>query len=299
MTGLVSRLRPNTALPHSPRTVGELLARVGRALLWLLVVVLLLRGLASTFATDEPPTVVHASAAAAPTWPDDAARAFAVEFATASLTHSPTDEPDAYTAKLEAFATPELVAELAPHFDGRELPESVRSATVAGVARIDDDHALVTVAATLDGPTAQRLVTVPVARDPHGGLVVDELPSFASAPRRAASEAPEREPLLGAERTAIVDVLTPFMRAYLAGDSGALTYLVPPGVHIAAAAGRWELIDLASVTAAGPATRAGRVVLATVQARDEQSRATYALRYRIGLVRRERWYVANLNSAKG
>ena len=131
--------------------------------------------------------------------------------------------------KLEAFATPELVAELAPHFEGREPREAVRSATVAGIARIDNEHALVTVAATLDGPTARRLVTVPIARDARGGLVVDDLPSFASAPARAAADTPDVEPLLGPERAAIVDVLTPFMRAYLAGDSAALTYLVPPG----------------------------------------------------------------------
>ena len=297
MTGLVTRLRPSTTAPQTPRTIGELLARLGRALLWLLVAVLLLRGLASTFATEKPPTVVHAPRAAGAMWPDDEARAFAVEFVTAYLTHSPTDEPGAYAANLKVFATPELVTELAPRFEGRELREAVRSATVASVARIDDDHALVTVAAVLDGLSSRRLVTVPIARDGHGGLVVDDLPSFASAPARAAADTPELEPLLGAERRAIVDVLTPFMRSYLAGDSAALSYLVPPGRHIVAAAGRWELIDLTSVSAAGSATREGRIVLVAVQARDVRSRATYALRYRVRLVRRDRWYVAALNEA--
>jgi hypothetical protein len=295
MTGLVARLRPSTAAPQSPRSVGELLARLGRALLWLLVAVLLLRGFASTFATDKPATVIHASRPGVPSWPDDTARAFAVEFATAYLTHGPTNDPDAYIARLEAFAAPELVAQLAPRFEGRELREVVRSATVAGVARIDDEHALVTVAAALDGPTARRLVTVPIARDSRGGLVVDDLPSFASATSRAAADAPEVEPLLGPERAAIVDVLTPFMRAFLAGDGAALTYLVPPGTRIAAAAGRFELIDLTSVSAAGPATRVGRVVLVAVQARDMRSRVVYALRYRVRLVKRDRWYVAELN----
>jgi hypothetical protein len=136
---------------------------------------------------------------------------------------------------------------------------------------------------------------VPIAGDGRGGLVVDDLPSFSSAPARAQVDTPEREPLSGAEGSGIAAVLRPFLRAYLAGDSAGLAYLVPPGARIAAAAGRWELLDLTSVSAAGPATRAGRVVLATVQARDKSSRATYTLRYRVRLVRRDRWYVAAVN----
>jgi hypothetical protein len=35
--------------------------------------------------------------------------------------------------------------------------------------------------------------------------------------------------LFGADRAAIVAVLRPFLRAYLAGDGAGLAYLVPPG----------------------------------------------------------------------
>jgi hypothetical protein len=299
MTGAIGRLRSTARAPRPrpPRTVGELLARFGRAFLWLVVGVLLIRGVGSTFTTETPARVIPAGVAAAPTWPDDAARSFAVEFATAYLTHSPTDDASAYAVRLEAFASSELVAELAPRFTGREPREAVRSATVAGVTRTDRDHALVTVSATLDGPTSRRLVTVPIARDDRGGLVVDDLPSFAAAAPRAATDARELEPLLGPERAEIVAVLMPFMRAYLAGDGAALTYLVPPGMGIAAAAGRWELLNLTSISAGGPATRAGRTVLVALQARDVRSQVTYALRYRVRLVRRDRWYVAALNGA--
>jgi hypothetical protein len=107
MTGLVARLRPRRR-PSTPRTHGELLARVGRALLWLVLVVVLIRGVAGTFATDrQAPSSPVTRAAAAPMWPDDAARALAVEFASAYLTHAPTDESGAYAATLEAFASPE------------------------------------------------------------------------------------------------------------------------------------------------------------------------------------------------
>jgi hypothetical protein len=36
-------------------------------------------------------------------------------------------------------------------------------------------------------------------------------------------------------------------------------------------------------------------VLVRVHARDSLSRALYALRYRVALVRRDRWYVADIN----
>ena len=124
--------------------------------------------------------------------------------------------------------------------------------------------------------------------------MVYDLPSFAPAPARAAAAPTRREPLLGSERAAIADVLTRFLRAYLAGDTGGLAYLVAPRARIAAA-GRFELLEVASLVATGPARGRGRLVLVRVHARDVGSRATYALRYRVRLLRRDRWYVAELN----
>ena len=51
------------------------------------------------------------------------------------------------------------------------------------------------------------------------------------------------------------------------------------------------------MVAATPARPRERVVLVGVQARDVQSRLTYALRYRVRLIRRDRWYVAQLSGA--
>ena len=112
--------------------------------------------------------------------------------------------------------------------------------------------------------------------------------------RRRASRA-----LTGAERDAIYDVLTRFFRGYLAGDTGALAYFVPPGTRPAATAGGFELVELASVGAVGPPARGRRLVLATVDARDVASGAVLALRYRVRMVHRDRWYVAELNRAGG
>jgi hypothetical protein len=58
--------------------------------------------------------------------------------------------------------------------------------------------------------------------------------------------------------------------------------------------GGFELVELGSISAV-PASHGGRVVLATVQARDRVSRARLALRYRVRIVRRDRWYVAAID----
>jgi hypothetical protein len=259
---------------------------------------LLLRGTADLLAAERPASSRAVQRSAGPAWPDDAARAFAVEFASVYLAHKPEDDPAVRARRLAAMAAPELAGELPPRYAARAAGQAVRSATVAGVVRIDGRRALVTVAATADegrGDVRTRRLTVPVARDRAGGLAVFELPSFAPAPARAAVAAARREPLIDGERAAIGDVVTRYLRAYLAGDTGGLHYLVPPGARIAGAADRAELVEPVVIAAGGPPVGDARVVLASVRARDPRSRATYALRYRLRLVRRDRWYVAALN----
>jgi hypothetical protein len=286
------------ARPVRVRTPRELLAASGRLVLWLVVGLVLVHGVSDLLGPAHQPSKPRiAGAKRRLAWPDDAARALAVEFASAYLTHTPGEDPDAAAQRLTAFVAPDVAGELMPQFDHDAPAQALRSATVARTVTLDERHALVTVAATLatDGQLSTRRLTVPIARDPAGGLVVDDLPSFAAAPARAATGPRADEPLIGADRGAINDVLARFLRGYLAGDSGALAYLVVPGARITSAAGRLELLSLTSITTTGPAARGQRLVLATVHARDLGSRALYMLRYRIRLVRRDRWYVAELN----
>jgi hypothetical protein len=282
----------------SLRTPRELLARGARVALWLAIGLLLIRGLGATLAPHDTQRTSHAARpTGAAAWPDDAAAALAVEFATAYLTHVPGEDPTAVAQRLAALASSDLGGELAPRFDQDAPAQAVRSATAANAVAVDRRHALITVAATVttDGQLTTRRLTVPIARDDTGGLVVDDLPSFAAAPRRAATAPREAEPLMGAHRGAIEDVLSRFFDAYLAGDTGGLAYLVAPGVRIAAAAGRLDLLSLPSVSTVGAQADRRREVLVTAYARDRVSRALYVLRYRVRLVRRDRWYVAELN----
>jgi hypothetical protein len=296
MRALQHKLRSNG--PVGLRTPRDLVATAGRVALWLVVAMLLVRGAGAMLDHSSDARAPHAAPGVkALEWPDDAAGALAVEFATTYLSHAPGDAPEAVAQRLNTLASAELSGELVPRFDRDAPAQTVRSATVARTVRVDESHALVTVAATLStgDQLGSRRLTVPIARGTAGGLVVDDLPSFTAAPSRASIAAPEEEPLLGADRGPIEDVVTRFLRAYLAGDSGGLSYLVVPGTRIAATSGRLELLSLATVLSAGGDGRRRRVVLATVHARDLGSRALYMLRYRVALVRRDRWYVAELN----
>jgi hypothetical protein len=282
-----------------PRTGGELLATLGRLLLWAAVALVLARGLGDVLGAQRSRGTGRVQPAAeSVSWPDDAARALAVEFASAYLTHRLTEDSAAQARRLSELASPALAHELAPRPDERAPRQAARAATVERAVAVDRRHALVTVAVTTETgrDVSERRLTVPVASDGAGGVVVYDLPSFAPAPARAAAAPTEGEPLLGSERAAIADVLARFLRVYLAGDTRDLDYLVPPGTRIAAAAGGpLELLELGSLAATGPTARGELVVLANILARDPTSRATYALRYRVRLVRRDRWYVADVN----
>jgi hypothetical protein len=276
-------LGPASRAPRVLRTPGDAFKRLGRALLWLLVIVLLARGLTSLLATEKatPPPVAKPLAHSAAAWPDDEARAFASDFARAYLT--------APTPSLASYVTPDLAATIAPEYDAK-VRQEVSSVSVARVASLGSAGALITVAATVGDDT--RYLAVPIAHDRHGGLVVTGPPSLVGAPARAAVEAPTLEPLDGTERPAIEDALNRFLTAYLAGDAHALEYLVPPATRISPVGRQYELVGITSLLLAAPAKGRTREVWASVRARDVQSRATYGLRYRLQLVRDDRWYVS-------
>jgi hypothetical protein len=262
-----------------------LLKRLGRALLWCVVAVLLLRGAADLLAVEQPAPVAREVQAPAPVWPDDQARAFAQDFARAYLTWPPRG--------LEHFVAPELQSSIVPELRERGPEQAVEAVTVARTASIDSRRALITVAATLESGT--RYLAVPVAHDGRGGLVVYDLPSFAAPPALGELTPAPLEPVTGAERAGIEDVLNRFFRAFLSGESDDLEYLVPAGTRIGALEQEHELLGLVSVALARPAAGRTRDVLATVRARDVETRAIFSLKYRVRLVRGDRWYVAAIN----
>src|SRR5262249_33121300 len=156
---------------------------------------------------------------------------------------------------------------------------TVGSVSVARTSTLDGSHALITVAAAVNGGT--RYLAVPVTRDAHGGLVVADLPALVAPPARGIVGDPTLEPLAASERAGIEAVVSRFLTAYLAGDAAALEYLVPAGTHISALGVRFALVDVSSLSLAAPAKGSTRDVWATVSARDAATKAQYELRYRL------------------
>ena len=72
---------------------------------------------------------------------------------------------------------------------------------------------------------------------------------------------------------------------------------MPAGVRIRAPAHGQQLVEVGELALAAPASGRERVVLAAVRARDVASGGVFSLRYRLRLVRRDRWYVAAVNNA--
>lgn len=256
----------------------------GRFVLWAAVAVVLVRGLGAIAAGDsrEP---VAGSAVTDGGIGDGEAGAFAIRFARAYL-----EDPSVAPGRPARAYLAAGVADDAADTDGSK-GVSVGWAVVAREASVGEGRRLVTVAAGVAGGRSLYL-TVPVARDPRGALAVYDLPSFTAPPAVAVDSAEPAAPLSGAGSRAIADLTTRFLRAYLAGgDEAKLAYFLAPSARITQMPVGLEVAEIGGIDEVETAG-SGRTVIASVSVRDVDTGARYALRYRLDLVREDRWHVA-------
>jgi len=283
------------AQPATVATRATLARTLGRVALWLVLAVIGIRGVAAIAAGPQRPEHPVITAAAAAGWPDESARAFAADFARAYLTWSP-QHPGYHQLAVKPF-----VSDSVPDDAGLQIPDHGSNQTVNQVIpadgkRIAADRALITVAATVSNRTiTTRYLTVPIARDAHGGLAVYDLPSFAPPPAAAAAAGEDSQSLDGRDGAEINDVLQRFLTAYLGGRTADLAYFLPPGDHLQALAQHYQLSELQNVTQVTDAGGAKRTVLAVATVRDPESGARFDLRFRIELAHRDRWYVQRID----
>jgi hypothetical protein len=174
--------------------------------------------------------------------------------------------------------------------------QQVAQATVARVDFLGGARALITVACTFTDPASgTRYLTVPVARDAGGGLAVYDLPSLSAPPPASSVGYEDPPPLSGPYAPEIEQLLGRFLPLYLsAQDPSALAYLLAPGASVTPVGDGLQLVSLDSLGQDGEPTASGGVVEAAVHVRDALSGVVYPLRYRIGLVHRDRWYVSSI-----
>jgi hypothetical protein len=257
--------------------------------LWAFVLLVFSRGLAELIRGPQSAQILTPSQASVAAFPDGEARAFAISFARRYLSILPGRERrrERELAPFFAEGIGERAAARIP-FHGPSV--SVSQATVARELPIADRQALVTVAASMnDGRTV--FLSVPVARDEHGGLVVFDLPAFSAPPGTGRVVASEPVPLTGGEAEAIGDVVRRFLEAYVGGAApDSLSYYLTPQARVAPMGAGLQLASVEEI-AREPDAPAGEL-LVSVRVREAMSRTVYPQRFRLTVVKRDRWYVA-------
>lgn len=254
------------------------LRRIGRVALWALVALLLIRGAESVLSPPPEPPQAPAGAGGNPL--GQASSAFAVGFARA------------YLAEPSLRDLNGRFAEGTTRGAGANSPgRDVAQAEVAQTRRLGRDRAIVTVACELLGGRILYLA-VPIVRNSAGEVAALGAPSLVAAPETAGLEAEQTRPLSGADAGAIGELVDRFLAAYVSTSEPAdLSYYVAPGASVTPLGGL-HLIGTANVREPEGEGGPGRTIVASVHARDEANGVTYALSYRLELVRRERWYVS-------
>jgi hypothetical protein len=167
----------------------------------------------------------------------------------------------------------------------------VAQAEVAGIRRVAADVSVVTVACELTTGQTKNLA-IPI-RDEAGGFTVLGAPYLVAGSVGSAFEPERGAPLSGTDAEEITKLVTRFVGAYASAERAAdLVYFVAPGSEIVPVGG-FDLDgepEVAQLTD-GDATR---TVAARVRLKDQATGTLYPLRYRLELVKRQRWFVADV-----
>ena len=200
------------------RTARAAVATAGRAALWALVGLLLIRGVASVLSGPEHGERQPVAGRGAL---DPATGAFAVRFARAYLGGSSPQE---------------LAPLLAPGVRGVSTTTAsgvaVAQAEVAGVQALGAGQAIVTVACEL-GDARTIFLAVPIVRASAGEVAASGAPAVVAGPAGVGEDVESPRPLAGPGATAIGDLVRRFLPAYFSASSpDDLAYLLAPGAEV-------------------------------------------------------------------
>jgi Conjugative transposon protein TcpC len=242
-------------------------------------------GLAASARFAIAPPRLGASAVAVPLAPslEPAAEGYAVLFARRYLSW------DASQPQLSAQAlTPIAGTALAPNV-GLTLPtrgeQHVEWAEVVQSRRVGAEAHVYTVAAQTDS-SGLRYLTVEVARNADGRLVLDGYPAFVGPPAESAAEPPARTPEV--DEPALSTVVERALRNYLADASEELAADLARDARVSLPEGNLRLESLQRLGW----SEDRRSVLAVVQAADPRG-ARYTLGYELDVTDRNgRWEVS-------
>jgi hypothetical protein len=301
-----------------PQSTADRLRPVGRVALWLVLGIIFARGLSQVINPTEP--VVPADDTPTATWPDDAATAFALDFARTYFTFSGDGEPEVLTAEhnaaVELFFTPSLQGDIAEQaiLPGEGVQQVYYDGQVIEAETLDTDHAVLTVEALVqpEVPGSDKreafsgqkriFLAVPIGRDENGDLGVYAHPAVVAEPQTGEPSTLNTESLDDPGADEISDLADRFLDSYLSGAGiGDLKFFIAPGSEVQPFAGGFRLTDVQSVEQVGGDgdIATARSLLVTVAARDQTTDVEYTWQYLIDVERLDRWYVTRIKGGPG
>ena len=156
--------------------------------------------------------------------------------------------------------------------------------------KIDKQHAIGRqFGAAIGAPLNHQRITI---RHADGAVSVLGAPYLVAQPQVTFDPEPGA-PLSGPDAEEITKLVTRFLRAYASSArSGDLVYFVAPGFEVTPLGG----FDLANDPAIGQLgdEETERTVTASARFKDKATGTVYPLRYRLDLVKRKRWFVADV-----
>jgi Conjugative transposon protein TcpC len=266
------------------RTARAALRTAGRAALWALVGLLLLRGAASVLADPQQSDRATASPSGVV---DPTTGSFAVRFARTYLGGA---SPEELTPLLAPGAK-------APSTGTSATAVDVQQAEVAGSEDLGHGEALVTVACELADARTVYLA-VPIVREGAGEVAAAGAPAVVAGPAGVGEDVASPRPIAGPDAAAIGELVRRFLPAYFSASSPAdLSYLLAAGAVVVPPGSGLRLLGVSAVKQIGDGEGRQRTVLATVRVRDPLSDASLGLAYRLDVARDGRWYVSRVEGA--
>lgn len=275
----------NASIPRAQHLSGpslrSLLRGVGRAAIWTVLLLLLIRG--AIAGPSSQPSARPASFSNA----DQTSAAFAVRFARTYLSDPSPSALDPFLAEGARIGTGR------PPGGGK----AVAQVEIAGTEQLGGGREILTVACELRDSRTLYLAA-PIVRSKAGEVAALGAPSIVAAPGQPGADPERPRALAGADAGAIEALVEKFLSAYVeTSEPSDLAYFVAPGAAVRPLGGGLDLAAISGVTQLGSGEGPRREVLAAARLTDPASGAIYPVVYRLELIRGARWYVRAVEGA--
>jgi Conjugative transposon protein TcpC len=281
---------------------GRWLVWVGRAVVWLVLLLIGYRGILAIISSYQNPPASNSTGAGPPvsSFPVSMASGFALEFSQVYLNFSPSMAAQRAT-ELAPFLPPGTDPKLGWNGSGSQ---TVQFEQVVGVDVQNDNNAIVDVL----GLTGGRLIEigVPVYYS-GGGMVVSGQPAFLTPPANLIPPTAPKVTIDVRAQQALARQLPDFFRAYASGESAKLSAFAAPGVQLSGLGGEVEFGSIVSVVvpAGSGSTRNITVTVTWLPASTPSAgppasggRAQLQMTYAMTVIRRGgHWYVSSIGAS--